>query len=138
MKKINLIFVLIFLPQSLCNVYEESIGDMLIQCNSHQSEVFADNRTAHLCEKDNFSEDYSYIISLMETRYSKKKFLCFVFLKDEIFKLKFKFWFSHSKFTVDAVSTHLSSSIDTCFYCGKFFSTVLSTINLLATNGSRA
>lgn len=83
--------------------YEESISDMLIQCNAYQSEVFSNDRIAHQCESDNFSEDYSYVIKTMEAHYSKQKFLCFVFLKDDYFKLKFKLWFSHKNFVVDAV-----------------------------------
>lgn len=93
-------------PTALSLGYEESISDMLIQCNGYQSQVFDDNRTAHQCEKDNFSEDFSYVITTMETHYSKQKFLCFVFLKDDRFKLKFKLWFSHKNFVVDAVSDY--------------------------------
>lgn len=98
------IFLLIGSPSSFALAYEETMSDMLIQCNAYQSEIFADNRTVHQCEKDNYNEDYSYVITPMETRYSKQKFLCFLFLKDDFFKLKFKFWFSHRNYAVDAVS----------------------------------
>lgn len=98
-----LIFFLIGFSSSFALVYEETMSDMLIQCNAYQSEIF-ENRTAHQCEKDNFNEDYSYVITPMETRYSKQKFLCFLFLKDDFFKLKFKFWFSHRNYAVEAVS----------------------------------
>lgn len=77
---------------------------MLVQCNAYQSEVFSDNRTKHQCEKDNFSENFSYVISGLETHYSKQNFWCFVFFKDDFFKLKFKLWFSHANYTVNAVS----------------------------------
>jgi hypothetical protein len=104
----KLIFIFLFLTflldQCFSHLYQESISEMLIQCNTYQSEIFADNRVNHQCEKDNFSEDFSYVIEPMETRYSKQKFLCFLFLKDELFKLKFKLWFSHRNFAVDAVS----------------------------------
>ena len=84
--------------------YEESISEMLIQCNSYQYEIFSENRTVHQCERDNFSEDYSYVIEPMQTRYSKQKFLCFLFLKNDFSKIKFKLWFSHKNYDVDAVS----------------------------------
>lgn len=87
--------------------YEESISEMLIQCNSYQSEIFAENRTVHQCEKDNFNEIFSYVIEPMQTRYSKQRFLCFIFLKDESHKVKFRLWLSHKNFDVDAVSNIL-------------------------------
>lgn len=99
-----ILFLLLFVSPALMLAYEESISDMLMKCNEYQSEVFSDNRTAHQCEKDNFSEQFSYVIQEMETHYSKKKFLCFVFFKENLFKLKFKIWFSHKNFAVDAVS----------------------------------
>lgn len=100
----SVFFMAIFHGNSAHN-YEEPISDMLIQCNSYQSQIFSENRTVHQCERDNFSEDYSYVIEPMQTRYSKQKFLCFLFLKNEFSKLKFKLWLSHKNFDVDAVST---------------------------------
>lgn len=85
-------------------VYEESISDMLVQCNSYQSQMFDDDRTTHHCEKENFGANFSYVITEMETRYSKKSFWCFLFLKDDFYKLKFKLWLSHRDYFVDAVS----------------------------------
>lgn len=93
-----------FFDKSASLGYQETTNEMLIECNAYQSQIFADNRTKHQCEKDNFSEDFSYVIEPMETRYSKQKFLCFLFLKNEFYKLKFKLWFSHKNFVVDAVS----------------------------------
>lgn len=84
--------------------FEESQDDMLIQCNMHQTEIFAANRTVHECENNNYNEHYSFIITDMVTHYSKQKFLCFLFIKSETFKLKFKFWFSHKNYKVNAVS----------------------------------
>jgi hypothetical protein len=84
--------------------FEETMSDMLIQCNKHQSQMFDNNRTFHECENDNFSEDFSYVIEPMLTRYAKKRFWCFLFLKDDFFKLKFKLWFSHKNYHIDAVS----------------------------------
>lgn len=92
------------LCQSQAAVYEESIGEMLSQCNLYQREVFQANRTKHLCEKSDADDDFSYYITEIKTRYSQAKFLCLLFFKDEHFKLKFKFWFSHANFSVNAVS----------------------------------
>lgn len=103
MKKLAVVCCLLSLLL-LSSCYDESISEMLIQCNRHQMQMFDDNRTAHECEKENFSEDFSYVISQMETSYTKKKFWCFLFLKDDFFKLKFKLVLSHKNFYVDAVS----------------------------------
>lgn len=112
MSKLLAIFILFCLAfdESLSIDYQESTDDMLIQCNSYLSQIFDDNRTSHQCEKDNFSEDFSYVIETLETHYSKQRFLCFLFLKDDYFKLKFKLWFSHENFAVDAVSKMRSSA----------------------------
>lgn len=131
---ILVLFSLIF-DESLSISYQESIGEMLIQCNSYQSQIFDDNRTSHQCEKENFSEDFSYVIETMETRYSKQKFLCFLFLKDDYFKLKFKLWFSHENFAVDAVSKVMSSARKFVFK-SQFYSTALRTTSQLVTNGN--
>lgn len=93
-----------FLPLTTPHVFSESTLDMLTQCNRYQTEMFADNRTTHSCETENYSESFSYVIEKLQTRYSKQHFWCFLFLKDEYFKLKFKLWFSHKDFIVDAVS----------------------------------
>lgn len=89
---------------SLAAAYEESIGDMLSQCNLHQSDFFQANHTKHLCEKPDADDDFSYYITEMKTRYSQVKFMCLLFFKDEHFKLRFKFWFSHANYSVNAVS----------------------------------
>lgn len=106
--KIYLILVASLVLRPVALVYQESLSDMLIQCNKYQSEFFSDNRTTHQCERENFSENFSYVISQMETHYSKKSFWCFLFLKEDYFKLKFKLWFSHKHYDVDAVSNFLS------------------------------
>lgn len=85
-------------------VFEESISDMLVTCNQYQSEVFSKNRTGNQCEKENFSEKLSYVITELETEYSKQAFWCFLFLKNDPEKTKFKLWFSHKNYRVDAVS----------------------------------
>lgn len=84
--------------------FEESISDMLVQCNQYQSEIFSKNRTKHQCERENFSEKLSYVITELETEYSKQAFWCFLFLKNDPEKIKFKLWFSHKNYLVDAVS----------------------------------
>lgn len=93
-----------FFAKSDAAFYEESIGEMLSQCTLFQREVQQVNRTKHLCEKPDFEDDFSYFITPMETKYSRRKFLCFLFFKDEYFKLKFKLWFSHANYSVNAVS----------------------------------
>lgn len=95
---------LIFLSTCQAAVYDETIGDMLSQCNLYQHDVVIVNRTRHLCEKPDVDDDFSYFITPMETRYAKRKFWCFSFFKDEYFKLKFMMWFSHANYTVNAVS----------------------------------
>lgn len=84
--------------------YEEFISDMLVQCNQYQSEMFSKNRTGNQCERENFSEKLSYTITELETEYSKQTFWCFLFLKNDPEKIKFKLWFSHKNYLVDAVS----------------------------------
>lgn len=84
--------------------FEESIGDMLSQCNLYQHEASRANRAKHLCEKPDLDDDFTYLITPMETELGRRKFWCFLFMKDEYFKLRFKLWFSHSNYTVNAVS----------------------------------
>ena len=98
------VLLLLLAIESLSCSYEESTEDMLIHCNNYQIEMFNDNRTEHQCEKENFSEDLTYVITELETDYSRQSFWCFVFLKSDSVKLKFKLWFSHKNFMVDAVS----------------------------------
>lgn len=97
------IFVLSLLCTCDAFIYEDSISEMLSQCNIYQHEVNGANRTKHLCEKS-VDDDYSYFITPLESRHDGRKFWCFLFFKDEFFKLKFKFWFSHSNYSVNAVS----------------------------------
>lgn len=98
-----LVVLSVFLIESIALNYQESMSEMLIQCNSYQSEIFSENRTTHQCERENFNEQFSYVIQPMQTRYSRQKFLCFLFLKDESYKLKFRLWLSHKNYDVDAV-----------------------------------
>lgn len=84
--------------------YEESTGELLSQCRLNR-EVHSVNRSRHLCEKPDVDEDFSYSITEMEARYSNQKFWCFSFVKEESFKLRFKFWFSHANYSVNAVSS---------------------------------
>lgn len=91
------------ITQTSAYEYEESISDMLIQCNSYQNEVLFKNRTAHVCEKEDPDGDFSYYITPMKNRYSKREFLCVLFFKDEFSKLDFNLLFSHSQYKIDAV-----------------------------------
>lgn len=84
--------------------YEESIGDLLIECNAYQSKVHFKNRTTHPCEKEDPDGDFRYFIEPMKTRYSNRDFLCVLFFKNEFSQLKFKLLFSHAQFAIDAVS----------------------------------
>lgn len=105
MKSLVILCFLLVIPTfSIASVYEESSDDMLLQCNQHQHRVLEKNRTRHLCEKPDVDDDFSYYITSLKTRFSGKKFWCFLFFKDENYKLKFKFWFSHSNYSVNAVS----------------------------------
>lgn len=85
-------------------VYEESISEILVQCNKYQHTLHFKNRTVHDCEKEDPDDDYSYFITPMETRYSKQQFLCVLFFKDEFTTLDFKLLFSHKNYKIDAVS----------------------------------
>lgn len=102
--KTFLFFAMFFVSQSFAHVYEESISEMLIQCNSYQEQAMLKNRTVHDCEKIDPDGDFSYYITPMLTRYSERKFLCVLFFKDEYTRLDFKFLFTHGKYKVDAVS----------------------------------
>lgn len=100
------LFALLFVCHlTSAQTFEESISDMLIQCNQYQSQIFSKNRTENQCERDNFSEKLSYVITELETEYSKQTFWCFLFLKNDAEKVKFKLWFSHKNYLVDAVSS---------------------------------
>lgn len=103
MKILGLLLAALSMVHSLD--YDESIGEMLSQCNLYQHEVSKVSRVKHLCEKPDFDDDFSYFIEPMECEFSKRKFLCFLFFKDEYFKLRFKLWFSHSNYSVNAVSS---------------------------------
>lgn len=102
MNILGLLLLAVSLVRSLD--YDESIGEMLSQCNLYQHEVSKISRVKHLCEKSDLDDDFSYFIEPMESEFGKRKFLCFLFFKDEHFKLRFKLWFSHSNYSVNAVS----------------------------------
>lgn len=96
--------ILLFLnlvPITIPLDYEDSISDMLAQCFEYQKKIFEDTRPIHECEKENFSENFSYIIQPMISRYSKQKFHCFHILKDSSVQVKFKIWFSHKNLKID-------------------------------------
>lgn len=129
MKFLSLLSVLFIglLCKSKAAVYEESIGEMLSQCNLYQHHVLDSNRTKHLCEKPDADDDFSYYVTEMETRYAKSKFLCILFFKGEGFKLKFKLWFSHANYTVNAVSLNIEIDFFRVLkVCSKIFSMALS------------
>lgn len=94
----------LLLSQSSAHEYEESISEMLIQCNSFQDQTMLKNRTVHHCEKQDPDGDFSYYITPMLTRYSEREFLCVLFFKDEFARLDFKILFTHGKYKIDAVS----------------------------------
>lgn len=104
-----LLFFVILLIASSADVlsYEEILSEMLIQCNAYQTvlknQANIKNRTAHDCEKEDPDGDFSYVIETMQTRYSKRKFLCAIFFKDDHTKLNLRLLFSHSQFQIDAV-----------------------------------
>lgn len=100
----------IFLSEFTSAFYQESSQEMLSQCSIHQHKVNQEDRVKHLCEKPNFDDEFSYFITPMETKSSKRKFLCFLFFKSDQQKLKFKLWFSHKNYTVNAVS-HSRSTV---------------------------
>lgn len=89
---------------SFAKVYEESIIQLLVECNAYQDQVHFKNRTVHACEKEDPDEDYSYYITPMITQYTKREFLCILFFKNDDVQLDFKLLFSHAKFDIDAVS----------------------------------
>lgn len=101
--KIFLLLMAVFCSKTIASVYEEPIGDMLVQCNAYQDQAVMKNRTVHDCEKEDPDGDFSYFITPMVTRYSQQQFLCVLFFKDEHSKLDFKLLFSHGKYKVDAV-----------------------------------
>lgn len=104
-----LLLFLIFAGTSAL-LYEESISDLLVQCNSYQKQTSFKNRTAHSCEKEDPDGDFSYFITPMKTDYSKRDFLCVLFFKNSYSRLNFRLLFTHSNFTVDAVRNSESSN----------------------------
>lgn len=100
-----LICVIIFVTSqvSCASVYEESISDMLVTCNAYQKHVYDRNRTGHTCEREDPDGDFSYFITPMKARYSKRDFLCVLFFKTEYSFLDFKLLFTHGQFKIDAV-----------------------------------
>lgn len=84
-------------------LYEESISDLLVQCNSYQRQTSFKNRTAHSCEKEDPDGDFRYFITPMKADYSKRDFLCVLFFKNGYSRLNFRLLFTHQNFTVDAV-----------------------------------
>lgn len=101
---ISIAFMSMLFLQSSAYVYEESISEMLIQCNGYQRQATLKNRTIHACEKEDPDGDFSYFITPMKTHYSQREFLCVLFFKDEHSKLDFELLFSHAKYQIDAVS----------------------------------
>lgn len=88
---------------SLTHVYEEPISDLLVACNACQYQEQFKNRSIHACEKKDPDEDFSYYITPMTTKYSKREFLCVLFLKIADSAVNFKLLFSHAQFEIDAV-----------------------------------
>ncbi|XP_070495638.1 U21-ctenitoxin-Pn1a-like [Chironomus tepperi] len=81
--------------------FNESHDDMLIQCRMNIKNL-PKKREKHICEKENFDDDFDYQIANMEAPYSGQNFMCISFEKAQDQKLKFKLWFSHEKFTINA------------------------------------
>lgn len=91
---------------SLDHVYEESISDLLVDCNAYQSQLKFNNRTVHSCEKKDPEGDFSYHITPLTAKYSERIFLCVLFFKNDYTNLDFKLLFSHAQFNIDAVRKH--------------------------------
>lgn len=107
---LRLLLIASFISFVKCQVYEESINDLLVECNAYQSKVHFNNRTAHPCEKEDPDGDFRYFIQPMKTRYSKRDYLCVLFFKNEFSSLDFNLLFSHAQFAVDAVRKITKSS----------------------------
>lgn len=97
------------LKNTISVLYEETLNDKLVQCNMYRSNAFSANRTKHQCEKDNYGGNFSYVITELKSHYSNQTFWCFIFIKEDYFKLKFKLWLSHRDYHVNAVSRYLSA-----------------------------
>lgn len=104
--KLSEIFCIALICVCSCSAQNnyEDMSDMLSQCNAYQREIKNTNRIVHLCEKPDPDNDYRYYIANLTARHSGKNFLCFLFFKTPMFRLKFNFKFSHSKYNVEAVS----------------------------------
>lgn len=59
------IFILLLSFASIAS-YTENYDDMLIQCNMHGKNV-PKVRDKHLCEKENFDDDFIYYIAHLKT-----------------------------------------------------------------------
>lgn len=126
--RFSILFTVILPFFQLCDsTFSESHDDMLIQCRVN-IKTLPKKREKHICEKENFDDDFDYQIANMEAPYSGElnwkhlstiykvlstsigqKFMCISFDKDQDQKLKFKLSFSHEKFTINAVSLTLDA-----------------------------
>lgn len=100
---LRILLIFLALGGASALLYEESISDLLVQCNSYQKQTVLKNRTAHSCEKEDPDGDFRYFITPMKADYSKREFLCVPFYKNSYSRLIFKLLFTHPNFTVDAV-----------------------------------
>ncbi|KAG5684381.1 hypothetical protein PVAND_013616 [Polypedilum vanderplanki] len=101
MKKIVLFLCLVSFDSSIGS-FNEDYDDMLIQCSMYEKNM-PNVRDKHLCEQDYNDDDFLYYITILKTSYSGNEFLCIYFRKiEEETKLRFKIWFSHENFSINA------------------------------------
>lgn len=113
MKLLQLLIVSVCLgvSLSLTHEYEESIDDLLVQCNAYQSQLESKNRTNHACEKKDPDREFSYHIMSMKAEFTKRDYLCALFFKTDYISLDFEFLFSHAQFNIDAVRKNFKRDV---------------------------
>ena len=68
--KLSILFIVILPFFQLCDsTFSESHDDMLIQCRMNIKNL-KKKREKHICEKENFDDDFEYQIANMEAPYS--------------------------------------------------------------------
>ena len=69
--RFSILLFIVILPffQPCDSSFSESHDDMLIQCRMNINEL-PKKREKHICEKENFDDDFDYKIANMEAPYS--------------------------------------------------------------------
>ena len=67
---ITILILLTICAKCQSEIYEESIREMMFQCNIYQHEVSKENRPKHLCKKEDDDDDFSYYITTLESKFS--------------------------------------------------------------------